>query len=46
MTMERWTKFLLGKGFGFYRVGNGKLSGSGLIGYVLLRESIPLKYRE
>lgn len=36
--IERWIKFLLGKGFGFYPVGNGKLSGSDIIGYALLKE--------
>lgn len=38
MMMERWTKFSLGKGFGFYPVDNGRLSGSDLIGHVLLKE--------
>lgn len=38
MMTERWTKFLLGKGFRFYPVGNRKLSGNDLIGYALLKE--------
>lgn len=34
---ERWNKCLLGKGFRFDPVGHGKLSGSDLIGYALLK---------